>query len=93
MVWIVVPLPAVSRPSNSTTSRCPVSATQRAISLSSMLSGASSASYSSLLNSLIDAPPDAESHDIGVTCPQWVEPHEPSSRSTRQITVCAGEQC
>ena len=44
------PFPAVSRPSNRMTSRCPVSDTQRAIALSSRASGFRSSSYSSSLS-------------------------------------------
>src|SRR5690348_12401006 len=41
------PFPAVSRPSNTTTIRCLVSDTQRAIALSSLAMGFRSSSYSS----------------------------------------------
>src|SRR3954467_7021686 len=53
------PLPAVSRPSNTTTMRWLVSETQRAIALSSRAIGFRSSSYSSslsLLSPLISAP-------------------------------------
>ncbi len=55
MLKIEPPLPAVSRPSNSTRTRCPVSSTQRAISPSSSIRGFCRTSYSSHVSSAIHA--------------------------------------